>query len=160
MNTFDTDSILAGLEAYIDELPPARRRRRTKEEIYNPDLSPESENYDKPSLWDALTAGAGRRAADDPAQALVLAWEIKGRIALLCRSSHRMQGDKDLHSALTQLVTMAGGDESEEVQDRALAIFHTLEWERQQPIIFGTTGLLFKTEADWEQYKAARGGAK
>jgi hypothetical protein len=46
MNTFDTDGILAGLEAYLDELPAKRRGRRTRAEIdADYDITPEAENY-------------------------------------------------------------------------------------------------------------------
>lgn len=43
MNTFDTDGILAGLEAYISELPATRRRKRTQDD------APETENYGDPA---------------------------------------------------------------------------------------------------------------
>lgn len=37
--------LVEAVEAYISELPEKRRRKRTREEIYNPDLSFEDENY-------------------------------------------------------------------------------------------------------------------
>ena len=161
MSTFDTDGILAGIDGFFEGLPAKRRGRRTRAEIDAPiDDAAEVENYGKLCLWDALTGTAGRGAADDPAQALVLAWGIKGRIALLCRSSHRMREDKALHGALTQLVTMVGGNESEELTNRAVAICHGLEWSRKQAALFGPTGLLFKSEADWQQYRDVQGGAE
>jgi len=43
MNTLDTNSILAGLEEYIDELP-AKRRRRPADDTPEDD-TPETENY-------------------------------------------------------------------------------------------------------------------
>ena len=164
MNTFDTDDILAAVEQHIESLPPTRRRKRTHEEIYNPDLSPEAENYDKLGLWDALTGATGRSAGDEPARAMLLAWEIQGRFAMVYRLAARQPEAKAANVALPdlvrQLAAMAGSDDSDEVQNRAAAMFHTLEWERQQPILLGTTGRYFATKADWEQYKATRGGAK
>lgn len=165
MNTQpNTDDLLSAVEEYISELPEKRRRKRTREEIYNPDLSPEAENYDKLCLWDTLTAGAAKSATEDPARALLLSWEIQGRIALLYRDTRKTPEAKANNDALQdlvkQLATMADGCECEEIQDRAATIFHALEWERQQPILFVTTGRLFKTEAEWRLFKAAKGGAK
>lgn len=162
MNTFDADDILSGLEAYIESLPPTRRRKRTHEEIYNPDQSPEVENYDKLSLWDALTGATGRSAGDEPARALLLAWEIQGRFAMVYRLAARQPEAKAANAALPdlvkQLAAMAGGCDSEEVIDRAVDIFHTLEWERQQPILLGATGRYYATEAYWRQERNKRQG--
>ena len=41
----DSSSIIADVEAYISELPEKRRRKRTHAEIYEPDQTPEIENY-------------------------------------------------------------------------------------------------------------------
>lgn len=152
----DPSAIVSEVESFFAELP-AKRRRRTKAEIYEPDQSEETENYDKPSLFDALTAGRTGSTTDDPAWALILAWEIQGRVAMLYRSVYRTPDAKSAKEALpdlvTQLMEMAGGNMSEELTDRAVAIFNTLEWERRQAILFAMAGRFFATEASWVQWK-------
>lgn len=162
----NTDDLLSAVESFFAELPAKRRGRRTRAEIDAPiDDTPEAENYDTPSLFDTLCGGSSiKRAEDDPARALLLSWEIQGRFAMVYRLAMQRPEAKAANAALPdlvkQLAEMAGSNESEEVQDRAAAMFHTLEWERQQPILLATIGRYFATEADWMRYKATKGGVK
>ncbi len=41
----DPAGIIADVESFFDSLPEKRRRKRTHAEIYEPDQTPESENY-------------------------------------------------------------------------------------------------------------------
>lgn len=149
----DPAAIIASVEQYVDTLPAGRRRKRTHAEIYYPDLSEETENYGKLSLYDALCAGR-QSNHDDPAQALLLSWEIQGRIAILYRNTYKTPESKAAREALPALVaeltTMAGGND--DATRRAVAIFWTLPFERQQAITYHRTGKFFKDEVEFKRY--------
>ena len=118
-------------------------------------MSEETENYGKLSLYDALCAGR-QSNHDDPAQALLLSWEIQGRIAILYRNTYRTPEARAAKEALPELVAeltaLAGGDD--EATRRAVAIFWTLPFERQQAITYHRTGMLFKDEVEFKRYLA------
>lgn len=149
----DPAVIVASVEQYVDTLPATRRRKRTHAEIYEPDQSEETENYGKLCLFDALIAGRQSIPAD-PEQALLLSWEIQGRIAILYRNTYKTSESKAAKEALPELIaeltTLAGGDD--EATRRAVAIFWTLPFERQQAIAYHRTGKFFKDEVEFKRY--------
>lgn len=150
-----SDVILTDVEAFFEALPEKRRRKRTHEEIYNPDQSPESENYNVLSPFDALCAGRpAKSATSDRIDALLLAWEIKGRIRAVSRmagKAGRLAGSYDgLCQLVDQLLAIANGKGLVGVD--VVPAFLALPFERKRMIVYAMSGLLFDTEAQIVSY--------
>lgn len=151
----DPTEILAGVESFFDELPAKRRGRRTHAEINAPqDDAPESENYDKLSPFDALCAGQHVLPTDERIDALLLAWEIKGRIRAMARMAGKagqLAGSYDgLCRLVDQLLALANGKGLVGVD--VVPVFLALPFERKRMIVYAMSGRLFDTEAQIVSY--------